>query len=247
MKFKEYEFNLLGADEYLNQNSSRLRFYYKHLKNNAKKYNGDIFEFGVFRGNSLITAALILKKLNSRKKVFGFDSFKGFPSYSKYDDLKNFYNLKYFNKSFLKQYKKFLKVKKITGLKKITPVSIASSGNFNKTSYELVKQKIDYFKLKNIELIKGDFKKTVPQFFNKKNINISSCNIDCDLYDSYKIILPYVYNNLTKGGYIHLDEYYSFKYPGGKIATDKFCKKHKLRPKKNIVRAGEFERFYLDK
>lgn len=247
MEFKEYELNLLGINEYLDQNNSKLRFFYKHLKKNALKNNGDIFEFGVFQGNSLLTVGLILKKLKSRKKIFGFDTFSGFPSYSKYDNLRNFYNLRYFKKTFVKDYKKFIKFKKFTGIKKINPISIATSGSFNKTSYELVKKKIEYFKLDNIELIKGHFKNTVPNFFQSYKKKISNCNIDCDLYEGYKIILPYVYKNLSKDGYIHLDEYYSFKYPGAKIATDKFCEKNNIKPRKNPSRKGEFERYYLSK
>lgn len=246
--YKEYELNLLGVNEFYNQTNSRLRFWYNHIKTNALKEDGDIFEFGVYKGNSLISAALILKELNSKKKVFGFDTFKGFPSYSKYDDLKNFYNLKYFTKSFTKEYERFLELKKITtGLKKFTPKSIATSLNFNQTSFKLLKQKIDYFKLDNIEIIKGSFKKTVPDFFKSQKIKISSCNLDCDLYEGLKITLPYVYKNLSKDGYIHLDEYYSFKYPGAKIATDDFCKKLNLQPKKQISRKGEFQRWFLTK
>ena len=71
--------------------------------------------------------------------------------------------------------------------------------------------------------------------------------MDCDLYQSYKITLPYVFKNLTKGGYIHLDEYFSFKYPGAKIAIDEFCKKFNIKPKKQLVSYGEFERWFLTK
>ena len=247
-KYYDYEFNLLGVDEVQNFAKSRLRFWYDHIKKNALKKDGDIFEFGVYRGNSLITAALILKKIKSKKKIFGFDSFKGFPRYSKFDNLNNFYNSKYFSNAFIKKYEKFLNVKKLSSnIKKITHKTIASSGEFDQTSYESIKKKIDYFELKNVEIIKGSFEKTVPDFFNSKKIFISSCNLDCDLYESYKITLPYVFKNLTKGGYIHLDEYFSFKYPGAKIAIDEFCKNSNIKPKKQQVRYGEFERWFLTK
>ena len=247
-EYTEFELNLLGVDEFHSQSNSRLRFWYNHIKKNAHKKDGDIFEFGVYRGHSLISAALILKKMKSKKKVFGFDTFSGFPAYSKFDNLKNFYNSKYFSKSIVKKYEKFIKLKKLnSSFKKINPKSVATSGDFNKTSYQLVKKKIDYFKLNNIEIIKGPFKKTVPNFFKNKNIKISSCNIDCDLYEGYKITLPYAYNNLSKGGYIHLDEYFSLKYPGAKIATDDFCKKFHIKPKKQSVRKNEFERWFLTK
>lgn len=245
--FKAYEYNLIGVDDFSVESNSRLRFWYNHIRKNALKNDGNIFEFGVYRGDSLIAAALILKELNSKKKIFGFDSFSGFPSYSKFDSLNNFYNLKYFTKSFIKDYKKFINLrKKFFGLKKINPISITKSGNFNQTSLNLLKKKIEYFKLKNIEIVKGSFKKTVPEFFKKK-MKISSSNIDCDLFEGYNIVLPHIYANLSKNGYVNLDEYYSFKYPGAKIAIDDFCKKLKIKPKKNKNKLNEFERWYLTK
>jgi hypothetical protein len=39
-------------------------------------------------------------------------------------------------------------------------------GDDSKTSYEYDKIKIDYFKLDNIILIKGNFKETVPNYFD---------------------------------------------------------------------------------
>ena len=53
-------------------------------------------------------------------------------------------------------------------------------------------ERIKYLKLKNVKLIKGDIAKTLPKFFAKGKIKISSCNIDTDLYDTSKIILPYI-------------------------------------------------------
>ena len=133
------------------------------------------------------------------------------------------------------------------GKKKLNTNNIATSGRFDKTSYHLVLDKIKYLNLKNIKLIKGDFVNTVPAFFKNRKIKISSCNIDCDLHEGYRVVLPYAYKHLTKNGYIFLDEYYSLKYPGAKIATDNFCKQQKIKPKKHNVRKGEFERYYIDK
>jgi len=247
-KFKEYQLDLCEVENSSIQKISSKRFWYKHIKKNALKNDGDILEFGVYRGRSLLTAALLLKQLGSKKKLYGFDSFKGFPSKTKFDDLKNFKNKKYFNKKFQNDYKKFIQLKKIlNNKKKFTPFNIASSGDFSHSSKQHILEKVKYLKLDNIVLIEGDFAKTVPNFFKSNKIKISSCNIDSDLYASYKITLPYIYNYLSKNGYIFLDEYYSLKYPGAKIATDKFCKQQKIKPKKHIVRPGEFERWYLTK
>lgn len=248
MREKECVLDLLGVETPHKQNFSQYRFWYTHIKKNAHKNDGNIFEFGVYKGRSLITAALILKKINSKKKIYGFDSFSGFPSISKFDDLKQFQNKKYFSKDFYNEYKNFIKLKKnLTKKKYLTPKNISTSSSFSDTSYDLIMEKIDYLQLNNLILIKGDFKKTLPAFFNQKKIKISSCNIDCDLYDGYKIILPYVYKNLSKNGYIFLDEYHSLKFPGAKIATDNFCKKNKIKTKKHKTRHLEFERYYLTK
>jgi hypothetical protein len=246
MNYPDYQLNLLEVEPKYIQNTSSKRFWYNHIKKNALKNDGDIFEFGVYRGTSLITAALILKQLKSKKKIFGFDSFCGFPSVSSYDEFSNFNNKLYFKNKFREQLKKFYKFKKdFSKVKKFTPSSVGTSGNFSKTSYQYVINKLQYFKLKNVELIKGDFKKTIPQFFKNNEKNISSCHLDSDLYEGYNIALPYVYKNLSKGGYIFLDEYFSFNYPGARIATDDFCKQNNLRPKKHKTRKGEFERWYI--
>ncbi len=246
--YKEYELDLLDVEGPHKQTISAFRFWYEHIKKNALKNDGDIFEFGVYRGKSLITAALILKKLKSKKKLYGFDNFKGLPYSSVFDSFSQFKKKKYFTNKIQNEFKNFIKLKKtLIKNKKFNPHNISTSGNFSKSSYEQVIKKINYFGLDNITLIKGEFNKTVPEFFKKNKIKISSCNIDCDFYEGYKVLLPYVYKNLSKKGYIFLDEYYSLKFPGAKIATDNFCKKFKIKPKKHFTRSGEFERYYLTK
>ena len=71
--------------------------------------------------------------------------------------------------------------------------------------------------------------------------------MDSDLYQGYKIILPEVYRKMNKGGYIHLDEYYSIKFPGCKIAVDNFCKTMNIQVTKNKTYDWEFERYCIKK
>ena len=52
---------------------------------------------------------------------------------------------------------------------------------------------------------------------------------------------------LYVSGFVYLDEYYSFKYPGAKIACEEFFKANNITSIKNKVRTGEFERWYLTK
>ncbi len=246
----EYIFNLAGIESFHKKTNSRLRFWFNHIRKNALKKDGDIFEFGVYRGASLLAAALILKELNSKKIIYGFDTFSGFPNYSQYDELNNFYKYKniFFNTNFIKKFESFKKNKKFfSNQKKLDIKSISSSGDFKENSLNLLKKKIKFFKLDNVKIVKGPFSKTISKFFKNYNKKISSANIDCDLYEGYKICLPFLYKNLSKNGYVNLDEYYSFKYPGAKIACDRFFKIKNIKPKKNKVRNGEFERWYFTK
>ena len=43
--------------------------------------------------------------------------------------------------------------------------------------------------------------------------------------------LPKAWENTTKGGMIYLDEYYSLKFPGAKIAVDEFIKDKEINIK----------------
>ncbi len=249
-KIEEFELNLLGIEDFHENSNSRLRFWFNHIRENALNNDGDIFEFGVYRGSSLIAAALILKEMGSKKKVFGFDTFEGFPTYSEEDNLEKFYELKgkNFSAEFITKFEKFKKLKKmITGIDDFDKVSISSSGNFSETSYQSILKKIDYLKLDNIEIIKGSFSNTLADYFKKNKCKVSSANLDCDLYEGYKICLPIIYDNLSKSGYIHLDEYFSLKYPGAKIACDEFFRERAIKPQKNKTRKNEFERWFITK
>ena len=73
-------------------------------------------------------------------------------------------------------------------------------------------------KFQNVELIKGSFSDTTPNFDKK----ICLLHLDCDLYESYLTCLNNLYKNVVNKGVIVFDEYYSHKYPGARIAIDEF-------------------------
>ena len=247
MQFKEYTFNILNIDNY-NLNNSSLRFWYNHCKKNYNKIDGDLIELGVFNGKSLLSIALLLKSLKSKKKIYGFDSFSGFTNFSKQDHINNFSNQKYFDVNIYQEHKKYLKLKKTISKKKINVKNISTSESFSNVNLNLLKKKIKLLKLNNIVLIKGEIEKTLPNFFKKnKNKKIFSCNLDLDLYLGYKISLPLIYKNLDNKGIIHLDEYFSLKFPGPKIATDNFLKKFRAKIKREPTRKNEFPRYFLEK
>ena len=90
-RFKyDYEFSLLNIENY--NLTSRMIFIKNFLRNHSN-LEGDYYEFGVFQGSSIISVALIFKSLGIKKKLYGFDSFGGFPNYNKNDQFKMFYEL----------------------------------------------------------------------------------------------------------------------------------------------------------
>jgi hypothetical protein len=72
--------------------------------------------------------------------------------------------------------------------------------------------------------------------------------VDCDLYESYVIALNFLAPRLVDEGLVYLDEYYSLKFPGAKIATDNFIGKYcEFALDFDVQEPGDFERWYMHK
>ncbi len=244
---KDWEFNVLQVYNY--KASGKLDGYFNFIKQNHNKLDGDICEIGVYRGFSIIATAMLLRDLGSDKKVWGFDSFSGFPSYHENDDLANFESLHdngSISEKHFQDYKLNVQLKEFMSGGSILPSTISSSMDFSKTSLSLLKSKIEYFELDNIILVDGDYKNSMTQ---KKNIDAKfmSSLIDCDLYESHKIALPFVWDRLVEGGYMYLDEYYSLKFPGARIATDEFFVNKADEPEMYSRKLMDFERWFVIK
>ena len=68
----DYSFHLFNSD-----NIQTLLSFNEFLQKTSK-VKGDIVEFGVGRGRSLLVLSYLLSQMNSKKKLYAFDSFKGF-------------------------------------------------------------------------------------------------------------------------------------------------------------------------
>ncbi len=244
---KDWIFNVLGIYNF--NNPGKLSEYFKFIKENDKILDGNICEVGVYRGSSLISMALYLKKIKSDKIIYGFDTFQGFTKsmLNEKDRIENFKTMyedkiisdEHFKQVRLNQELLELKMKDIKD-----PFDVSTSGDFSNTSIKWVDKLARYLKLDNIILIKGPFEDTMLND-NLKNIKFCSALIDCDLYTSYKISLPFIWSRLNKGGYIYLDEYYSLKFPGARIATDEFFNNKKQKPSMHKNSSRKFERWYV--
>jgi len=186
--------------------------------------SGNYVECGTYSGNTIIPVAIycLSEGLFQDNRIVGMDSFCGFPCES-HDkrDLPSYFNELYDG-----------------GLISIDHFEKAKlrTDNFTDTSH----LEGDYFldvnevfsacnSFDNVDLIKGNFDDTTESFSER----ISILHLDCDLYSSYMSCLRNLYDNVLDGGVIIFDEYYSFKYPGARVAVDEFFRD----------KSGNFEKY----
>jgi len=158
---------------------------------------GEIVECGVFKGASLMRWIKFRELLSnsSAKKIIGFDTFGKFPKAKSSSD-------KLFRKDFIDQ---------------------AGDQSISKGQIITVLKKLNLYQ--NIDLVKGDVKKTIPNYLeNNPELKISLLHIDVDLYDPTKICLNLLCNRVASGGIIILDDYGAF--PGATKAIDEYFNKH---------------------
>lgn len=243
---KDWEFNVLGIYNF--RQAGRFDSLFSFIKENHEKIDGDILEAGVFRGSSLLAIGMFLKELGSNKKVYGFDSFSGFPPvYHPKDDLFEFERMAQeglIGNNHIIAVRNNLKWKTALSSGRLEK-NISSSGSFSDTSLDLLNKKIEIVGLDNIVLVDGAFNETMQDDLGIDKL--MAAVIDCDLYQSYLDTFKFVWPRLQKGGFIHLDEYFSLKFPGGRLATDEFFKDKKVDIKMSKQKRGDFERWYAVK
>jgi len=153
---------------------------------------GSIVECGVYRGFGLMAWAnmsAVLEPNNLTRRIYGFDTFEGFPRVSDKD----------------------------SGV-----LMKAKKGQLYSTSYEELNELIDIFDgnrflghVKKVQLIKGDVKKTIPEFVSKnKHLVVSLLFLDMDLYEPTKAAIENFYPRMPKGAIIAFDELDNPIWPG---------------------------------
>lgn len=245
---ENWEFNVLGIYNY--NLPGKLDNYFKFIVENHKCLDGELVEAGVFNGKSILATGLLLKELGSKKKVYGFDTFIGFPPiYAPPDQFDGFDTLLSegrISEHHHEQARKLRNYRELLTGRSPNPETISTSGDFSRANLEQLKKKIDFLGIASqIELVEGPFEESMSD--NQKPARIVTALIDCDLYESYRVALGYIWKRLVIGGYVFLDEYYSLKFPGARTATDEFCEALSDKPQMHLQIPGEFERWFLVK
>ncbi len=249
---EDWEFNVLGAYNY--RRPGPLQPYFDYVIENHDRVPGDLLEAGVFRGRSLLGMALLLRELGSTKLVYGYDTWQGFPPIlGSEDDFSRWSALLKEGRITEEHYDKVMKNRELRQLElrqtdpaKITASNVSLSGDFSGCKLEDLQAKLDFLGLDNVRLMPGAFEKTMTAEAAGP-ASLMAVLIDADLYHSYRVCLPYVWPRLSRGGYVCLDEYYSLKFPGARIATDEFFAGKSDRPQRHKLVEGDFERWYVRK
>jgi len=174
------------------------RFLYKaEIYKSIVKIPGVIFECGVLYGGSLATwlhLGEIYEPVNYGRRVYGFDTFTGFPDVSEED--------KPINPKYPELYK--------TGT--------YSSEKAEKHIFELfplIDKTRKIPQIPRIRLVKGDVCKTVPEVLKEdRSVLIAMLYLDLDLYKPTKEVLEACLPRMTKGSVICIDELCYEDWPG---------------------------------
>ena len=164
--------------------------------NSLDSFAGNVIECGVYRGSSLFGIAHLLKK-------------RGMDDVIIYG---------------LDSFEGFPEPTKEDALEDGTFHNRAQKGLYKETSYNELKKKVASLGFsEQVVLLQGFFEDTLQDLRSKKFILV---HLDCDLYQSYKTCLTFLYDKVLPGGYIVFDEYdYSRDvYPGAQKAIDEFLK-----------------------
>ena len=179
---RSWEKNVWGIYDF--SSSTKLEKTVHWFVNEGSSLDGDICEFGVFKGRGLLAWALLCKELGLKKRVIGFDSFSGFPPiYHANDSLSKFKMLHDTSAITNDHYKDTVRLKEVRGLIKQTEISvknISSSEDFSENPIDLLRRKIDALELDNIDLIVGDFR---IDMVNQACDQVCLAIFDCDFHD----------------------------------------------------------------
>lgn len=190
------EIKLQNFPKYIRrQNLTRLLALYELFKK-VLPVKGSMVECGVHRGFGLMTWAnmsALLEPANLTRRIYGFDSFEGFPAVAEKDktllgDVKK-------GDLYADSYEELMELIAIYDDNRFL-------GHVNK-----------------IKLIKGDAVETIPTFLKEHpHLVVSLLFLDFDLYEPTKAAIEHLFPRIPKGGIIAFDELDNPLWPGETMA-----------------------------
>lgn len=170
---------------------------------NEHNIGGDFVECGVFNGGCAALMAALANSGTLPRIVWLFDSFEGLPEPTAKDGGKA---IEYSHG-------------KMDGCMNSIGECVGSMDNVKKV------MNIAGIPSNKFNIIKGWFQDTLPKL-SKSIPSIAILRLDGDWYESTKVCLDNLYDRVTKGGFIIIDDYGCWE--GCKKAVDDFLSKHEI-------------------
>lgn len=194
------------------QNLTRFLALYE-IFNKVLNVKGSVIECGVYEGFGLMTWAklsAILEPVNLMRKVYGFDTFSGFPDVGAKDRTDASQHVK----------KGDLFADACDELSEL--VDIYDSTRF-------------LGHVEKVKLIKGDASKTIPKFIDENpHLLVSLLFLDFDLYEPTKIALEHFVPRMPKGAVVAFDELDNPLWPGETLAMLEHFANRKLEIQRHV-------------
>jgi hypothetical protein len=189
------------------QNLTRFLALYEVFKM-ALAVKGSIVECGVHHGFGVMTWAklsAILEPVNLTRRIYGFDTFEGFPNLSEKD------------RSAASQH---VKVGDLYADSHDEVLELAAINDSTRFLGHVPK----------VKLIKGDACKTIPQFVkDTPHLLVSLLFMDFDLYEPTRTALEHFLPRMPKGAIVAFDELDNPLWPGETVAMLEILQKYSLR------------------
>ena len=194
------------------QNLARFLARYEIFKL-IQNIQGSIVECGVLFGGGLMSFAnisTILEPYNFQRRIFGFDTFTGFPSIADQDK---------------------------AGLSDRKSAHMKEGGFSVPDAYEDLLKAIEVYDknrflnhFPKVSIIKGDFEETSKTFLaDYPHLVISCLYLDFDIYQPTKVALECFAPRVCKGGIIVFDELNEEAFPGETLAVMEYFDINKLK------------------
>lgn len=161
---------------------------------------GKLFEFGVYKGLSLIRFAQYRRLLetDTAREIIGFDIFGKFPVAE---------NESNSNKKFVRNFE--------------------GQGGEGLSENEIANIFVEKG-VENVSLIPGDIFESLPKYLeNSPETAIALLHLDVDIYEPTKYIFENCYDRVVPGGLIIIDDYNAVE--GATRAVNEFINKHNLK------------------
>lgn len=182
------------------QHLKRFLAFYEIFKR-VLSVKGSIVECGVFKGFGLMAWAklsTILEPENLTRRIYGFDSFEGFPTVHAKDQ---------------------------SSYQKTRPGEFAAE-NYEEILQLIQEYDKDRFlgHFEKVRLIRGDMTQTIPEFIKaNQHLVVSLLFLDCDLLEPTRAALQHFLPRMPKGALLVFDELDNPIWPGETLALLETC------------------------